>query len=590
MILVPFATTVLALAPQTGPAAQESVLATHDLRDVLPRWDGSDWSQSLLFPPATHPEQDPVWAETEPEDPESFDVLDLLTQVLGDELRREGREIAAEDGQLSVLAPEPIQRRVEAVLDTLRSSMGAAVGLQVDVLTLDGPGGNELPAGVLPAGEVANRISTLVGAGAQHQSFETELTIGRTAWLDARRRIPFVLDYDVEIASTSLVFDAVTAETYEGTRVGLRAWPAKGGLGLAAIVMRSELLGEVQSIPLGMKGRVSMTDGVRPSAEDISVLEGPGKVESPRVLERALALNLVIPDGQALALSFEVDLGDVRRREVVFLRRAAGVLTPYLVRPIPQTNRTLIALDTELFRPVQLDMSTTPENEFWRYRQRGGLETPWVQARAKNDPPGYLLEWIKLRFSVWRRFGPWILIVTDPAWDRDAAGELDRLVTGRRQQLGLVDAALTLVEAGETPRRPVRARFPMLTGSEAGIAVGRGGTLLGDYDVEVAQGAGVADPIVDCLFEGLAMRMRVDATSVDARGTAQLFTSQRVFDPQYDMVGQLDLPETEVLRIDERRALGADGRVRFGARIAGASTSSLALELTLTAASGAPGR
>lgn len=588
MILVPL---VVALAPQTGPAAQESVLASHDLRDVLPRWDASaSWAQSLLFPPATHPEQDPVWAEVESEDLESFDVLDLLAQVLGDELRREGREIAAEDGQLSVLAPEPIQRRVEAVLETLRSSMGAAVGLQVDVLTLDGPGGNELPGGVLPAGEVPNRIATLVGAGAQHESFDTELTIGRTAWLDARRRIPFVIDYDVEIACTSLVFDAITAETYEGTRIGLRAWPAMEGLGLAAIVMRSELLGEVQSIPLGMKGRVSMTDGVRPNAEDIAILEGPGKVESPRVLERGLALNLVIPDGQALALSFEADLGDVRRREIVFLRRGGGTLTPYLVRPIPQTNRTLIALDTELFRPVRLGMSTTPDEGAWRYRSRGGLETPWVQAHAKNEPPSYLLEWIKLRFSVWRRFGPWILIVTDPAWDRDAAAELDRLVAGRREALGLLDASLSLVESGDASRSPVRARFPMLAGSEAGIAIGRGGTILGDYDVEVAQGAGVADPIVDCLFEGLAMRMRVEAVSVDARGTAQMFASQRVFDPQYDMVGSLDLPETRILRIDERRALGADGRVRFGARTQGSAKASLALDLTVTAASGAPGR
>jgi hypothetical protein len=588
--------TLLTLGLQTVPASQESSLVLHDLHDVLPRWDGSEaWTQSLLFPPATHPEQDPVWAESESEDLDSFDVLDLLSQVLGDELRREGREIAAEDGQLSVLAPEPIQRRVQAVLESLRASLGATVQLQVDVLTLAPSAGGELPQtlqvpSVLPAAEVQARINGLVGAGAQRQSFETELTIGKTAWLDARRRIPFVIDYDVEIACTSLVYDAVTAETYEGTRIGLRAWPARDGLGLATVVMRSELLGPIQSVPLGMKGRVAMTDGTRPNAEDLAIVEGPGKIDSPRVLERALALNLTIPDGQAVALSFDVDLEGVRRREVVFLSRTAGELAPYVARQVPQTNRTLIALDTELFKPVRLALSTTPEEGSWRTRTRGGLETPWVQSMASFDPPSYLSEWIKLRFSVWREFGPWILIVTDPAWDRDAATELERLVASRRDAPALVEATLDLVEGGESPRHPVRARFPMLSGSEAGIAIGRGSTVVADYDVEVAQGSGVADPLIDCVFEGLATRLRVETVSAEARGIAQVLGAPRVFDPEYEMVGPLAFPQPQVLRIDGRRALGASGRVRFGARTEGGSWPSLSLELAVGPASATAGR
>jgi hypothetical protein len=574
------AATLGAAGASLAHQSEESVLVTYDLRAVLPRWDaGPSWSQTLLEPPVGSPHRY-NWDETLDQslqyaDLAAYELLDLLTQVLGDELRREGRELLVEGQVMTVLAPAGLHEQVRAVLDALAESLGGTIPVRVDVLALaEGPG--ELPAaGTLGEDEAGKLVASLVGRGARHESFLLDLCAGRTTRLDAFRRVPFLFDYDVEIAQNMMVFAPVMSETREGTRLALRGRPAPGGVALSVLFMRSEQVEEIRKQPLTLKGLVNHQEG-----GSIEALDGPDGIQSPDVLARSLAFDTFLPEGKALALTLESRLGSAGLREVVLVRRATrGGPSAYVVRPIPRTNRTLIALDAELFRPGRLHTETEP----WRDEQ-GTLH---LRALAKFDGEfsSFLVEWLKARFSIWRRFGPWILIVTDPAWDRDAAAQLDRLVKSLRHETALRDVGIELRAQGREPLHPVRIRVPLLAGSTAGLVLARGETAVTGFDVEVAQGAAVPDPYVGSVFEGLILSLGFEGTSVEASGMAQLLDGPiAALEPGYHLLGPIERPEPRVLRFDERLELadGRSGPLRIGGGSDRAEQPGFALEISVS--------
>jgi hypothetical protein len=272
-------------------------------------------------------------------------------------------------------------------------------------------------------------------------------------------------------------------------------------------------------------------------------------------------------------------LGAGSTREIVLVRRLGGALSSYVVRPIPRTNRTLIALDAELFRPGSLH--TTAEV---RTDEQGAAQ-PRPVARFDGEFSGFLLEWLKARFSIWRRFGPWILIVTDPAWDRDAAAQLDRLVKSLRPATALNEVSVELRARGREVELPVRMRVPILTGSSAGLVLARGETAVTGFDVEVAQGAAVADPYVASVFEGLALALGLGDACVEASGLAQLLDGPiaSLETGAYHLYGPIERPEPRVLRFDERFELsdGRTGPLRIGSGSERADQPAFALEISV---------
>jgi len=254
-------------------------------------------------------------------------------------------------------------------------------------------------------------------------------------------------------------------------------------------------------------------------------------------------------------------------------------MTSYAARPIPRTNRTLIALDAELFRPARLTSEAAP----WVDEQ--GVPQPNVVATFDGELSSFLLEWLKARFSVWRRFGPWILIVTDPSWDRDAAAQLDRLVKSLRPATGLRTLGIDLRAQGREPAFPVRARVPVLDGTSAGLVLARGFTAVTGFDAEIAQGAAVHDPFVSSVFEGVALALTIQGTTLEASGLAQLLDAPPpVVEAGYDVFGAILRPEPRVLRFDERVELpeGRPGPVRIGGGSERADQLGLTLEISVS--------
>jgi hypothetical protein len=574
---------LLALAPAlqlaaSAPAAaqaEEAVYATYDLRAVLPRWDAvTSWRQSLLVPPVTSPRAQlaAVFDALQYDELRSFELLDLLGQVLGDDLRREGRELSVDGPLLSVLAPSSLHEQVRAVLETLTGALSASALVRLDVLTLGEGGGDLGSAGMIGDDEAAARISALVGRGAQHRTTTVELSVGRTAVVDAHREIPFLFDYDVEIAQVTQVFAPVMGQTRDGMRLILRGSGLPGGLALSCVCVRSERLGEHGKIPLVLQGLVNQGEGA-----GLQVMPGPVHLQSPDVLARALAFDTLLPDGKALALTLEGTLGKARTRELVLLRRAGGALPFFVVRPVPRTSRTLIALDAGLFRPARFSFTDEP----WLNPQGGRVPNPI--ASLDTELSSFLMEWLKARFSVWRRFGPWILIVTDPSWDRDSAAQLERLVKSIRSPAGPRTVGIDLRGGEGGPS--VRVRLPLLDGSNAGLALARGRTALLGYDVEVAQGSAAPDPIVDAVFDGLVLSLGLQGAMLSARGVAQsLGAEANSIDPGYSIMGPIQQPEPRLLRFDERLTLpeGRPGPLRIGSGGERGEPDGLLLELTVT--------
>ena len=574
---------VLSLAqldPRAGqgqqPRGDESVLATYDLRAVMPRWDASPtWSQSLLVPPAASPRQElPSLDDTLAYgDLASFELLDLLTQVLGDELRREGREFLVEGNVLTVLAPSALQEQVRSILDGLESALAGTIPVRVDILALPENGGELPPAGLVSEDEAGKLVTALVGRGAQQRSYTLELSAGRTARTDAFRRVPFLFDYDIQIAQGMLVYYPVMSEAHDGTRIAMRGLPVTGGLVLSTLLQRSDLTTPMAKRPLVLKGMLNHSD-----KGPTEFLDGPDSLQSPELLLRGLAFDTFLPDGKALALTMEAALGETHSRELVLLRRQGGATSAYVARPIPRTNRTLIALDAELFRPARLRADAAPWTD-------AGVAHPNLVASLDGEVSGFLLEWLKAHFNVWRRFGPWILIVTDPAWDRDAAAQLDRLVKSLRPTTSLRDVAIDLRGPGRPASNPVRVRLPLLAGSTAGIVIARGTTAVTGYDVEVANGAAGADPFVSSVFDGLALALSIEDTTCEASGMAQLFDAPMTsLDPGYPPFGAIDRPEPRVLRFDERVVLpeGRPGPVRIGGGSERGEPPGLSLEIEVS--------
>lgn len=567
MILYALASLALA-ASSLAPQGEDTALVTYDLRRILPHWDeGSTWNQSLVFAPVLDREVESEWIPGERYTGlQSFELLDLLSQILGDELRREGREMLVEGDGLTVLAPPPLQQQVRAILDGLEQALAGTLSVRVDVLRLAVGASEPTTAALLTEEEAQRLVTSLAGSGAQQRTTTLQLTAGRTAVVDDWRTQTYLGDYDVEIAAGIVAFDPIMTEVRTGVRLALRALALPGGAALSVL--------QVGATPLGLEVREYEASGTMTQAEAPPItLPGPTLLESPVVAQSGFACDTFLPDGKALVLTLEGALGGSSVREVVVLRRVASSLASYVTRPIPGTNRSLIALDTGLFRPARFTTELDYEDG-----QRAPGEQPHLRAALDFGASDFLVEWLKARFSIWRPFGPWILIVTDPAWDRDAAQQLERLVKSLRPRTALVEANLELRADGA---RRVRARLPLLEGTTAALLVARGRTVLADYSVEVAQNAMVHDPSLNSVFEGLALSFLLEGDLAEARGLGQIAGPVETVEPGGAGPRPIERVETRALRFDERLRL-QDGRpARFG-QGSERGESGLVLELTRT--------
>ena len=118
------------------------------------------------------------------------------------------------------------------------------------------------------------------------------------------------------------------------------------------------------------------------------------------------------------------------------------------------STRRFIAVNSELLNPPRMEFAG-PYNGDRHERD------PVLEAMLSMQPSLFLFDWMKHRFSVWRRLGPWALVVTDPAWDDDAAEELQALIAGWSPATGVTRVEARLHHRSEGPSIPARWSLPV---------------------------------------------------------------------------------------------------------------------------------
>lgn len=548
----------------TNFGAADSVVRVYDLRPATPIFDEDDnWSQRLLMAPSDGSNDVESVNPARLYDEASTDIIvDLIGQVFGDELRYEGREISlTNDSKLVVLAPEAVHTRVSDLLAMLERILAGGIQLTVDVIEL--PDGADTPqGGIIEAAEAERLLAGLQRDGAAHASYETRLRAGRTTALDLTRQSAFLQDYDVEIATGATVFDPVIGLVEEGMRLLLRGVPTPDGLFLTVIYQDADLIGDSPLETLPVDGTVWNEQGSIHVYEELQVQE----VSS---FQRGIAFDTFLPTGKAILAYSEYKTAKHTSRQVMLVRRRGGDLSSFHDLGVTGTTRRLLAVNTELFSPPSLSIGG-PWVEDAGHDSRHDVLT-YVSLSA--EPSLFFFDWIKHRFSVWRRMGPWAIAVTDPSWDDRAAQELGSLVQKWKPETDVTHADVRL-HRSQGGDLPVRWSVPVRAGSACAARIGMVSLATTDYDVEVAQGAGVRDPVRCVVFDGLAAGLTAArggsrALSLDVSAIGHLFEGGvKRLETASPSANIFDQPSFDQIVVKERLNLvdqeGEAVRVRLG--------------------------
>ncbi len=576
------ATPVHTGAPVLAPAIEgedegqkeELLLAIYDLRAILPRIDVKGWEQSLMLPPAGRGRHHLPEAGSDKGGfyaSSSGDVImKIISRALEDEFLERGRDLSLQDEQsLLLLAPQTTHAKVEGIVNALRGMASDAAVVRVDILSSSDPS-QKLPANNVVAASEVDRIIAQAGSSMHHESFELQLEPGRTTLMDQRETISLLFDYDVEIAQGAFVFDPVVLQTQEGLRILMRASPAGGGLAMNCVFQTSQV-DQNENHPIRLAGMVNREDA------GMAMVQGPQVLQNPSVLVHSFSVNTFLPDGKALLFASETVLAGEIQRQVIAVRKVQGNMGPYISHPIAGTGRRLLMVNAELFRSPMIATTEGP------YRGDFRANHPLLTSSLQSEPSHFFLGWMR-NFAVWDRLGPWVLIVTDRSWDGDNEKKLEALVNSRQESPALASVEIELqASAGD---RPVRCSLPIRVGSQAGLAVGKTRTVLFDFNVEVAAFSAVADPMMLSTFDGMAVTLSVlEGRGLErvlvVDGAAHLVRKQpSEIHLQGSVLGRLELPRYDILKLDERRTLpGSDGanRVKLGP----ASDDNLVLNVTV---------
>jgi len=574
---------LLALFPSSlcaldGEIQDTNMLVRYDLRPATPRHDaGTRWKESLV-PDQADPRSTPakvhhqkLYALAPPEI-----VLDVVTRILGDELLAKGRTVTL-DGESSLLvhAPAQVHERIQSVLETLGRALSSAERVRMDVFSIPAGGADLLLKKTSLTVQEADQLASLAGPDGARRTLVLDLLPGRTTVVDQMRSTPVMSDFDVEISQGAFAFDPVVVDVEQGLRVLARGARTGSGVALSLVFTSHRLEGAVTERALQLRAGVAHAkDG------GFQYVSGPTTLQSADVQTRSVAFSTVLPADRVVAFATETTLGGGQALEVVTLRREGGNGSPFYSKSFGSV--TLMLVNSEVFGLPSFAFEGDP-NPFGELGHH-----PTLAASLSSEPPGFLFDWLKFRFSVWRRIGPWAVVVTDPAWDNQAGRELEQLFTSLD-----ATAELTRLEAELRDRDDAllaRVSLPVLAGTKSGVVLGRSSSYLADYDVEVAQFATAADPVIAPLFEGLVAKLGVSRGAqrfLEASGSGQrLRLPIGGRDPSAAMTSPFTGPVESVtvdgIEFDEGLVLGPSGTLTVGATSSKGADPEAGLHLSIT--------
>jgi hypothetical protein len=548
---------LLSAAVAFGPPVQDppqTRTVVYSLKPLLVDQDnGITWG--TLLPPNWHTNRSPSVSHRSESSPIHQGALQqVIYDLLREELQASNGSLVLDgvDG-LAVRGPQALHAQVQQLLGGLERVLDHRAELRVRVYR-----GAPEAFGALPAtatAPVAALVQLAEGAGATLvDDVRLELRVGSTGQVDLRRFVPQLMDYDVEVASGAVSMDPQVSGRFIGTRVAGRYVPQGAGGALSLLVERTELLGELRTVPLEMKAQVA-----GPPEADIGTQFRSFEVtlEQQDVATTALALDLELQPGQAGFVHTVYDLGAAQGAELTLFEVQSAPLRP--VEVLEVGARRLVLVDRDfLARPVSFVLREDGDEEGLLAvgTRRANRLLLQIAARSNSILDRDLLPTGR---GAWEPLGSWLA-----TWTATAA-EAEPL-RRRVEELARPESpALRLLARAQQGGRNelVRADLPVRVGGQAFALVVTSSPRIADYDVEVASSAGVSDPLVVDTEQGLVLGVvplaRGEGLSVGVRAEVQVSAGElrQVAAPTWHG-GLLQLQDLDALRADQTLTLGSE--------------------------------
>lgn len=510
---------------------------------------------------------------------ERFDpglVVELVRSLCAPEFEYEGRVLQELEGSLYVNAPAAVQEKVAKIVAFLGGALSARTELAIDELLLP----EALPRDPAPILSLEEAQKLLAGGGVR-RSWKIALRPGWAGAAISQRSISFVSDWDAEIAQGAAILDPLVDTLPAGDAIVCSGATAPGGLWLALLARNGESSGP-KDHPLDVYATVASETTPIPNPQPSgptarsggrTLQAGPRVWQSVPVALHALALNAFLPDGKVLCLSATLGVGEQRGTRLLFVRRANAASAPvqgFALDPKGSGGRDLVLIDSGWLHPPFCNS----EGDL-----RGGSALP-IMSDGDQGPLKFSLHGADTgrahellpELSGCDVFDSraWMVIARTPRPAESSGLEAAVTRLGNGAPVPQSFSAELVLRRG--PNVIVRSTLALRSGAASSVAVGAEDELLYDWNVEVAQSASVADPLIRATFEGLCARLRVErdpagAIVLDIRGFGQARSGElRNLDPQVPTVGPMSQGIWDRLGIEERLTLPADAprKAAFG--------------------------
>jgi len=408
--------------------------------------------------------------------------------------------------QLLVTATEADHKTVVRVVEQLRAAGDPPVELEVRHLTiLDRSLDDAARAALLAPGKLsAEQLATLArfDSRAGRQGGALEVALGRWGVFRAVREVRYVPDFDVEIAQGAAIADPVPAISADGLKAAVRPFLLRDGrLLLRVVASMGDREGEPRRVALGAQ---EATDLLRLRNTDF------GDVEQIDYRGGAVSTEAIVAPGETATIVLATDARGELRWDVLALTVKAA--------PKP------IVADTFVVAPVgALVTHDAPRRVMWSASGELALAPLESEPRLSLD-------------SVLHRIG----------FPADGEGEFrtgdehlhggSLLLRGRAASLRAANEGILALERELIRPAQIEIRFvaerpggaartvgllaaPLTAGRVAALAAYLRMDTIGDYEVEVAQEARIADPVHEVVTAGVFGNALVH---VNADGTYRL--------------------------------------------------------------------
>lgn len=478
--------------------------------------------------------------------------VNLLVDLLGRTAQADGRSVVVStNGQLIVSGPPALHTSVEALLALVSDVTAGETRLVLDVVRMELADALALDGAFVP---LARAVELARGAS---ERYEVALRDDTGASIDAKREVPVLIDYEVEVANAAAMGEPVVAYCSLGTQLFARGAPARDGVHLAFAVKRGDLTIGRRTSGVGVMARHIGEDGRAMTTRCATLLD------DPTWMATSFATSCFLPVDQALVL---VGASEGGTCEVLLLSVAGQPAMPF--RSAKFADGGLVALlhlgalvPPDLLAAGDVLRDRLASNRAMRSTHLLGdkfglLSCFPVRGESAAVRDG-LLRRLGRGFESWE-IGPWLvlrgderaLIVADAVERRAASLQVD-----------------VRFEAGGQVLRT--ARLPMRLGSGGAVALTNETFDAVESDLEIAERSTCSDLALEHVFDGLVCWMRAlplgaDRFVLETAGAAQLVGPRRVKEMDDMLVPALEERDVERLGLRDRRVLtkGADGVYR----------------------------